>query len=96
MLRLQSEVIAKVRHRDIHSVIEVTIPQVSVAQIAERQRSADIGQPLRFSGFHRLIGSLAPCPVGLNTLAVRVCQTEHFFNAQSASGRVLGIQALAA
>ena len=94
LLRLKSEVVAEVGHRNVGAVAEVAVPQAAVAQVADRQTGGDIGQTLCLGGLQRLVGSLAGRGIGLNTLAVFVGQAEHLIDAQQAARRSgLGVKA---
>lgn len=89
LLHVEQKLVAEVGRLAAHAVAEVAVGEQRVANVAEVELCADVGQALTFGCLYALAGCLYGCAVGLDTAVALVYHAEHLVDAQPLLGLCL-------
>lgn len=89
LLHVEQKLVAEVGCLATHAVAEVAVGEQRVANVAEVELCADVGQALALCRLYALAGCLNGCAVCLDTAVALVYHAEHLVDAQPLLGLCL-------
>ena len=89
LLHVEQKLVAEVGRLATHAVAEVAVGEQRIANVAEVELCADVGQALALCRLYALASCLNGCAVCLDTAVALIYHAEHLVDAQSQLGLCL-------